>query len=127
MTAKGGGRSNYQRDAEPYSQYTNPITRSASELNGNANGDDCDGLVLNTLIQNVKPGVRKVNVGDRLSVRLGLKNSISVYNLEDEICGDLILAESEEVVKCLKKGKVFIALVKNKRGNTCEVVVKPQK
>ncbi len=101
----GGGTKNYQDD-----YYSN-------------NQDNCATLTISALVQNVQPGLAKVETGDKLSITVDSANVVTIFNSEGEPCGNLISPRIIKLANCITEGHNFHVIVLSKNGEICDVRV----
>lgn len=105
----GSGGSSYS--------YSRRITENNPE-------DNCDKIHFVTDLQNIQPNITKYNVDDILEVKLDVVDSVYVEG-NFGICGYITAMSATQLIKCLKKGKQFIATILNISNSNCKVEVTP--
>ena len=91
-----------------------------------SNEDDCDKLSLTVDLQNIQPSVEGYNVNDILYIELDDEGRVHAKG-EYDICGYVPAVEASQLVKCLKKGKLFKAVILKITTTTCQVKITPDK
>lgn len=100
-----------------YSNYTRNITE-------NNNDDDCSKINFFTELQNIQPNISSYNAKDSLDVKLD--NAERIYaEGEHGICGYITAINAVQLIKCLKMGKQFEAIILNVSPTYCHVQVTP--
>lgn len=102
----GGSRSSYSRR----------ITVSTD--------DNCDKIHFITDLQNIQPSITNYNVDDILEVKLDVVDRVYVEG-NSGICGYITAMSASQLIKCIKKGKQFIATIINISNSACRVDVTP--
>ena len=104
--------------------YTRPISNSETYSSSNYSEDKCDTVNFKTLLLNIQPVVINHSAGDILEVQLDSAENVIVTG-KFGICGNITSLESLLVVECLKKGKLFKAVIISVSSTSCEVTVRP--
>ena len=118
---KNRGSKTYQRQVDPYEEYTS--TSNASSYSKGSD-DECTKLTFETILQDINSSqLEKVKEKDKLPIVLNSKNKLNVYNKDGKICSAIIDPNMEKLVNCINKGNSFVAIVKSKRDETCIVKI----
>lgn len=94
--------------------------------NGERSGSgkfDCDLFSAKTTLRSPKKSViDTLDEGDLLDVKLTSgKPPINAVTEEDDIAGSIVIPEQDDLVKCIKKGSVYVVEVLSIEGGTCIV------
>ncbi|KJF43592.1 hypothetical protein [Draconibacterium sediminis] len=100
-----------------YSRYSRRIPDNNPE-------DNCDKLHFITDLQKIQQNITKYNVDDILEVKLDVVNNIYVEG-NHGICGYITAMSATQLIRCLKKGKQFIATILSISNTSCRVEVTP--
>lgn len=93
-------------------------------INVNYTDDNCDKIHFITDLQNIKPSIINYIVGDILEVKLDVVENIYVEG-NSGICGYITALSASQIIKCLKKGKQFIATILVISNSNCRVEITP--
>ena len=86
--------------------------------------DNCDKIHFITDLQNIQPSITNYNVDDILEVKLDVVDRVYVEG-NSGICGYITAMSASQLIKCVKKGKQFIATIINISDSACRVDVTP--
>lgn len=100
-----------------YSSYSRRIPVNNPE-------DNCDKIHFVTDLQNIQPNITNYNVDDILEVKLDVLDCIYVEG-NNGICGYITAMSATQLIRCLKRGKQFMATILNISNSSCRVEVIP--
>lgn len=86
--------------------------------------DNCDKINFITNLQNIQPYITYYNVSDILEVKLDSVDNIYAEGSHG-ICGYITAMSATQLMKCLKKGKLFIATILDISTSSCRVKITP--
>ncbi len=90
----------------------------------NDTDDNCDKIHFTTILQNTQSNITNYKDGDVLIVKLDDTNRIFVEG-EHGVCGYITAISASQLIRCLKKGKQFIAIILEVSVMKCKVEITP--
>ena len=93
-----------------------------------AGSADCSRTTIRTQLFSPDPKVlKKIAVGDQLEIQLIKPVGPCVAVYKGNIAGTIISKDLMQLINCIKKGFVFIAVVRSVSGGACAVTIKTLK
>ncbi|WP_426061265.1 hypothetical protein [Hymenobacter sp. B1770] len=90
--------------------------------------DDCGNLSFPAELKSPQqPALSKAQEGDVFKIQLNAARIPWVLNNDGEPCGIVVSLQSQSLVDCLSKGKLFSAAILKIDGDACSVLVQPAK